>query len=154
MRALAFALVLFGGAALGKDRTSTARAEATPRIEALFKLAKVGYPPAQLYYRVFKKENEVELWAGNEGRELSLIKKYAICYASGGLGPKREEGDLQVPEGFYVFDEFNDKSNYHLALRVSYPNASDRVLGTPGKLGGLIYMHGNCVSIGCIAMED
>jgi murein L,D-transpeptidase YafK len=59
-----------------------------------------------------------------------------------------------VPEGFYELKSFNPQSNFHLSVEVSYPNASDRVLSHPKKPGGLIYIHGNCASIGCIAIED
>src|SRR5207248_2843528 len=125
---------LVSAAAPAKDRVAEARKATGAVISELFKAKKISYPPAQLYYRVFKAEKEVELWAGNAGEPLALVKSYPICAASGDLGPKREEGDLQVPEGFYVFDEFNASSNYHLALRVSYPNAADRALGTKGRL--------------------
>ena len=64
-----------------------------------------------------------------------------------------QQGDLQVPEGFYTIDLFNPTSAYHLSIRVSYPNESDRILGRR-PLGGAIMVHGNCVSIGCIAIED
>jgi murein L,D-transpeptidase YafK len=151
---LALLGALLAAPALAKDRVSEARKATQPKLVELFKAAGVAYPAAQLYFRVFKTENEVEMWAADKGQPLALIKKYPICYASGELGPKRQEGDLQVPEGFYAFDQFNATSDYHLAMRVSYPNPSDRVLGTKGKLGGLIYMHGACASIGCIAMTD
>ncbi len=41
------------------------------------------------------------MWSGPRGKPLTLVKTYPVCAASGELGPKREEGDLQVPEGFY-----------------------------------------------------
>jgi murein L,D-transpeptidase YafK len=94
------------------------------------------------------------VWGGEAGAPLALIKRYPICAASGGLGPKRKEGDLQVPEGFYELGRFNPRSSYHLSLEITYPNASDRLLSDPKSPGGLIYLHGNCVSIGCIAIED
>jgi murein L,D-transpeptidase YafK len=48
---------------------------------------------------------------------------------------------------------FNPWSDWHLSMKVSYPNASDRVLGeTP--LGGDIMIHGSCVTIGCIPIEN
>ena len=59
-----------------------------------------------------------------------------------------------MPEGFYELQSFNPQSNFHLSLQVSYPNASDRVLSDKAKPGGAIYIHGNCASIGCIAIED
>ena len=48
-------------------------------------------------------------------------------------------------------------SAYHLSLRVNYPNAFDRRRGAEDgrrRLGGDIMIHGNAVSIGCLAMGD
>jgi len=73
---------------------------------------------------------------------------------AGTLGPKRMEGDYQVPEGFYYINEFNPRSNYHLALGINYPNPSDRVLSDAFKPGGDIYIHGSCVTVGCIPVTD
>jgi murein L,D-transpeptidase YafK len=73
---------------------------------------------------------------------------------SGKLGPKRKEGDLQVPEGYYEIVDFNYHSKYVLSLGINYPNESDKILSKYSKLGGNIYIHGNCVSVGCIAMGN
>ena len=73
---------------------------------------------------------------------------------SGSIGPKRFEGDFQVPEGFYHINEFNPNSNYHLSLGINYPNASDKILSDSAKPGSAIYIHGNCVSTGCLAIAD
>lgn len=108
----------------------------------------------QIFIRAFKKEGELELWAKHSSGEYRLIKTYDICAASGELGPKRMEGDLQVPEGFYNINVFNPYSSYHLSLGVSYPNQSDRILGKKGRLGGAIMIHGSCVTIGCIPLTD
>jgi murein L,D-transpeptidase YafK len=83
-----------------------------------------------------------------------MIEEHPICAASGLLGPKRRFGDRQVPEGIYEIDYLNPRSAYHLSLRIDYPNASDRVRGDRSALGGAIMVHGDCVSIGCIAIED
>ena len=40
-------------------------------------------------------------------------------------GPKRREGDGRTPEGRYFVCTKNAASRYHLALGISYPNASD-----------------------------
>jgi len=144
-------LVLLGAP---KDRVADARARRSEDLAALLKQAGLTAKPTEVYLRAFKKERQVELWAGPRGKPLSLVKTYAICAASGELGPKRIEGDLQVPEGLYEVTELNPTSSYHLSLKVGYPNASDRVRSDPRKPGGLIYLHGNCVSIGCIAIED
>jgi murein L,D-transpeptidase YafK len=73
---------------------------------------------------------------------------------SGAMGPKRMEGDYQVPEGFYYINEFNPNSLYHLSLGLNYPNASDRILSDSSRPGNNIYIHGNCVSTGCIPISD
>ena len=112
----------------------------------------LSYPPRRLFIRIFKEEKEVELWV--RGREWKLAKTYPICSASGDLGPKRQQGDLQVPEGFYHIDRFNAWSSYHLSLGINYPNRSDRILGKRGSLGGDIFIHGDCVSIGCVSITD
>ena len=73
---------------------------------------------------------------------------------SGILGPKRKEGDLQVPEGFYYVNGFNPNSQYHLSLKINYPNASDKILSDKKTPGGEIFIHGKCVSIGCVPLTD
>lgn len=113
------------------------------------------YPPKALFMRVFKEDDALELWARPADKEpFVLVKELRICARSGSLGPKRREGDLQVPEGFYVINMLNPNSTYHLSLGLSYPNASDRILGERGALGGAIFIHGSCVTIGCLPMTD
>lgn len=148
--------VLCSNLLLAGDRVSEVRARRQADVKALVTRAGLTYPVAEAYLRVFKAEREVELWAsGRAGQPMVLIKRWSVCAASGEAGPKRQEGDLQVPEGLYEVSEFNPWSNYHLALKVSYPNASDLVRTTDrAHPGGLIYMHGKCASIGCIAIED
>ena len=64
------------------------------------------------------------------------------------------QGDYQVPEGFYYVNIFNPKSNYHLSLGLNYPNASDNLLSDSLQPGGDIYIHGNCITTGCIPITD
>jgi hypothetical protein len=59
-----------------------------------------------------------------------------------------------VPEGFYYINEFNPKSSFHLSLGLNYPNSSDRILGDSLQPGGDIYIHGKCVTTGCIPIMD
>lgn len=70
------------------------------------------------------------------------------------MGPKRQEGDGQVPEGYYQIVLFNNKSNYHLSMKINYPNASDVLLKEGSSPGGDIMVHGSCVTIGCLPMTD
>lgn len=107
-----------------------------------------------LFIRVFKSEGVLEAWVKPKGSSVfQLFKTYPVCATSGVLGPKRKQGDGQVPEGFYHIAAFNPYSNYYLSLGVSYPNESDKILGK-GNLGGDIMIHGNCVTIGCIPITD
>lgn len=108
----------------------------------------------EIYQRVFKYEKQVEVWMKNKGdAKFKLFKTYAICSSSGELGPKRVQGDGQVPEGFYYIESFNPVSSYHLSMKVGYPNKSDnkKAKGSPG---GDIMIHGNCVTIGCVPIEN
>jgi murein L,D-transpeptidase YafK len=108
-----------------------------------------------IYLRAFKYEKEIELWAKNKSDEsFKLIKTYDVCRTCGKLGPKRREGDLQIPEGFYHIDAYNPASSYYLSMRINYPNKSDKILGYKPKLGGNICIHGNCVTIGCLPITD
>lgn len=114
------------------------------------------YPPTEVFFRVFKNESKFEVWAMHPKTEkFKLVKTYAICHKSGVVGPKREEGDRQVPEGFYNIKVFNPQSNFFLSLGLNYPNKSDSILTTNKEApGGDIYIHGDCVSIGCIPLTD
>lgn len=108
----------------------------------------------EVYLRIFKYEKEVQVWLKSPGTsKFKLFKTYAICSSSGELGPKRTQGDGQVPEGFYEIESFNPVSSYHLSMKVGYPNKSDN-LKAEGKPGGDIMIHGNCVTIGCVPIEN
>ncbi len=120
-----------------------------------FEKQHLTWPPEALYIRSFKYDRQLEIWVKNSNKEsYKLFKTYKICMQSGTMGPKRVEGDYQIPEGFYQITDFNPNSNYHLSLGLNYPNASDRILSDPQRPGGSIYIHGNCVSTGCIAISD
>lgn len=107
-----------------------------------------------LCIRIFKSEQLLEAWVKPAGKSTyQLFKSFPICASSGSLGPKRRQGDGQVPEGLYSISVFNPYSSYYLSLGVSYPNAADRKKGN-GNPGGDIMIHGNCVTIGCIPITD
>jgi murein L,D-transpeptidase YafK len=110
---------------------------------------------AEVFLRVFKREQLVELWARDTHADtFVLIETLAVCGTSGTLGPKREKGDEQIPEGFYFIDVFNPVSQFHLSLRVDYPNAVDRARGVGRPLGGDIFLHGGCATIGCVPVTN
>src|SRR5690606_33287906 len=85
------------------------------------------------------------------------VHQYPVLAASGQAGPKLREGDRQVPEGFYAIESLHPNSRFHLALRVNYPNQSDRQRAAEDgrtNLGGDIMIHGSNASVGCLAMGD
>jgi murein L,D-transpeptidase YafK len=115
----------------------------------------ISWPLKQIYIRSFKYDSQLEVWArGQKNEPFKLLRTYKVCALSGALGPKRIEGDYQVPEGFYYINEFKPNSNYHMALGLNYPNASDMVLSDSIKPGNDIYIHGSCVTVGCIPIRD
>jgi murein L,D-transpeptidase YafK len=135
-------------------RIARAIKEKRPRLKQLFRKAGVAYPARRVFIRIFKKEQVLELWARARGGSYVKVKSYPVCAASGVLGPKRRQGDEQVPEGFYHVRVFNPWSAFHLSMGINYPNKSDRILGYRRNLGGAIMIHGSCVSIGCVAIEN
>ena len=126
-----------------------------PQLQLDLKAVKVNPDDFDIYMRAFKHEKLVEVWLKNTGDlKYKLFRTYDICASSGDLGPKRKEGDGQVPEGFYKIDLFNPTSEYYLSMRINYPNASDVILKEGLSPGGAIMMHGDCVTIGCLPMTD
>lgn len=137
-----------------EDRLAQMAANAGPVVRRLYAKAKMA-SPSEIYIRAFKEEKELEIFAASDrGVKMKRLAVWTIAFHSGGLGPKRREGDYQVPEGFYHIDRFNPRSNFWLSLGLNYPNASDRKLSDPSKPGGDIFIHGGRSSIGCLAMTD
>ena len=137
-------------------RVRQARADTEQIRDSLFRSAGVEYPPARIFIRAFKHERVLELWAADSlDAKFELISSYPFTAFCGDLGPKRKEGDIQIPEGFYHINLFNPASSYHLSMQINYPNLSDRIRATnKDHPGGLIFIHGNRVTIGCIPIGD
>ncbi|MCC2095408.1 MAG: murein L,D-transpeptidase [Hyphomicrobiales bacterium] len=159
MRKLA-GLAIVGAAALGvsgcqdEGGLNGGRAYAPIPERTLAMMDEIGttkYSPVLL--RAFKKESELELWKMKADGTYALLKTYPMCRWSGQLGPKRREGDRQVPEGFYYITakRMNPNSAYYLSFNVGYPNAFDRA---HGRTGSHIMVHGACSSRGCFSMTD
>ncbi len=124
-------------------------------LQKQFAAKKLEWPAKYMYIRSFKYDSQLEVWVKNEMNEpFKLFKTYKVCALAGSMGPKRMEGDYQVPEGFYYINEFNPRSEYHLSLGINYPNASDRILSDSSRPGSAIYIHGSCVTVGCIPIMD
>lgn len=147
--------VSFKAFQLSMPRVAQAFSQYDDALKNEFQKKGLAYPPQDIYIRSFKAQNEMEVWVKNPGVDTyKLFKTYKVCALSGSLGPKRWEGDRQVPEGLYFINHFNPKSDFHLSMLVSYPNYSDLVLGNKETPGGDIYIHGACYTVGCLPMTD
>lgn len=145
------------GRASVQERLAQYGPDARARLVPAFEQSGVPYPPKRFVLAAFKSERELHLIAAGPEQQLEFIKAYPVLAASGNLGPKLIDGDLQVPEGLYNIESLNPNSRFHLALRVSYPNEFDLArAGADGRtaLGGDIMIHGEASSIGCIAVGN
>lgn len=108
--------------------------------------------------RVFKQERRMDLL-----RRGKVIRTYRILLGDAPVGHKRQQGDERTPEGRYSITFRNDKSRFHLSLRVSYPNEADRAQAEKRGVdpGGDIMIHGGTPigydrdwTDGCIALTN
>ncbi len=138
------------------ERIALARERRIDEIESMFEEAGITYPPMEIYLRAFKLEDVLELWArGKEVKSFTRVKLFPILNRSGEPGPKRSEGDRQIPEGFYVVDRFNPMSKFHLSLGINYPNESDKIRTTNAERPGSdIFIHGKQWTVGCLPIGD
>jgi murein L,D-transpeptidase YafK len=93
-----------------------------------------------------------------------VLKSYDIALGFAPDGHKQFEGDGKTPEGLYYISHKNPDSNYHLSLRISYPNEADLAFAeTEGKSpGGDIFIHGGPNTrisqrdwtLGCVSVTD
>lgn len=137
------------------DRVKVAYDEKETLLKAIFDKKHLKWNDFQLFLRAFKQEELLEIWVKSANYQtFTLVKSYPFCTNSGTLGPKRKEGDYQIPEGFYHINRFNPKSNFYLSLGLNYPNASDLILSDKAEPGSDIFIHGACISVGCISITD
>jgi hypothetical protein len=138
------------------DVLATIGPAAEKRLRSRFAAAGVPYPPTRAWLLAFKAEKRIEVWAagGGPARKVAALP---LLGESGTLGPKLREGDYQIPEGIYRVTWLHPNSQYHLSMKLDYPNAFDREQAArEGRtnLGGEIFIHGSDVSIGCLAVGD
>ncbi len=137
------------------SRVKTAYSEKEVIVKKLLADNKIDNFNIDIYIRIFKQEKIVELWAKSKtNKTYSHITDYKICSSSGELGPKRLQGDGQTPEGFYFINRFNPYSNFYLSLGLNFPNQADKIITADTQPGGDIFIHGNCVTIGCVPLTD
>ncbi len=137
------------------NRAESAKAENWHTVSSAMQAIGLTINPLHVYIRCFKQEELVQVWVSNEAHEdYKLLRNYAFCINSGTLGPKRKEGDNQIPEGLYYIDRFNPNSNFHLSMGINYPNDNDLVHADKSQPGSDIFIHGECSSVGCISLGN
>lgn len=129
---------------------------ADERMKPAFAKAGVPFPPERISLLAFKEERVMELWAWHRAKWVHVLD-WPVLGASGKSGPKLREGDKQVPEGYYRVTLLNPNSNFHLSMKLDYPNAFDRTHAASDgrdRLGGNIFIHGTKSSVGCLAIGN
>lgn len=125
---------------LGASRA--ARAGGSP---TALPLPRPGRRPAVDLLRVVKHERK--LYALFRGES---VMTFNVALGRQPRGHKLQEGDGRTPEGRYYIVAARHDSDYHLSLKISYPNAEDRQrarqLGV--NPGGQIMIHGLDPAIG------
>jgi murein L,D-transpeptidase YafK len=117
--------------------------------------------------RILVEKSKRRLSVFANGKEL---KNYRVALGRNPIGAKQEEGDMKTPEGVYTIDSRNPRSDYHLALHVSYPSNEDIARATEHGVnaGADIMIHGiangagwigafhriHDWTAGCIALTD
>lgn len=86
-----------------------------------------------------KADRQMTLYDGD-----NELASYRIALGFAPIGDKQREGDGKTPEGRYRIDFKNPNSQFHLSLRVSYPDAEDRAEAAArgDDPGGDIFIHG------------
>jgi murein L,D-transpeptidase YafK len=137
------------------SRVKDAYSEKENTVKNYFLHKNLNYQGYDLLIRVFKKERILEVWCKSRGQAsyVQLLQVLLTAY-SGTTGPKRREGDQQIPEGIYHITNFNPQSKFHLSLRINYPNSADMYFADQHHPGSDIYIHGGAISNGCIAIGD
>lgn len=98
-------------------------------------------PAPTMVDRILVEKAERKLSIFREGK---LIKTYRVALGANPVGAKEQEGDMKTPEGVYKIDYRNPKSDYHLALHISYPSEEDnaRAAARGVNAGFDIMIHG------------
>ncbi|NWG70458.1 MAG: L,D-transpeptidase family protein [Parvularculaceae bacterium] len=72
------------------------------------------------------------------------VKTYRIALGFSPVGDKVRQGDGRTPEGVYRISLKNPNSQFHLSLKISYPDTEDRRAAARRGVdpGGDIFIHG------------
>jgi murein L,D-transpeptidase YafK len=112
--------------------------------------------PKKITLIAIKNSMNLEVW-GEKGDKMVYITSFPFSASSGKLGPKLQQGDHQIPEGIYGIEYLNPNSQFHLSMKISYPNSFDKKIAkiySIANMGGDIMIHGSNVTSGCIPLGD
>lgn len=104
-------------------------------------VARPGPTPAVRIERVVVYKSERRLDLIYKG---AVWKSYRAALGGNPVGHKMQRGDSRTPEGVYVLDRRNSRSQFHRSIHISYPNAADRASARKRGVspGGDIFLHG------------
>ncbi len=88
---------------------------------------------------VHKSQHKLYLYSGSR-----LLGEYKVALGLSPVGQKEREHDFRTPEGRYYLERRNTRSDFFLAIQVSYPNKEDQSRARKHRWapGGLIMIHG------------
>jgi murein L,D-transpeptidase YafK len=88
---------------------------------------------------VLKRQHLLQLWHGGH-----ILKEYKVALGGSPVGPKTQQGDHRTPEGRYILDSRNAKSQFYKSLHISYRTPVQRAAARKRGVapGGDVYVHG------------
>ncbi len=88
---------------------------------------------------VLKHQHILQLWHNGQ-----VIKEYKVALGGNPVGPKTQQGDHKTPEGIYVLDSRNPRSQFYKSLHISYPTPAQRSAARKRGVspGGDVFVHG------------
>lgn len=91
--------------------------------------------------RVVVIKSERKLYLESNG---TPFRVYRIALGPKPRGQKQQQGDQRTPEGRYLLDFKNDKSDFYKSIHISYPSLDDRLKAFQKGVdpGGAIMIHG------------
>lgn len=118
---------------------AAAQAAVAPVVPATLGIGPGGPLPIADSIVIEKKARRLTLY--HQGRPL---RSFLVALGANPVGDKRVAGDRRTPEGLFSIDGKNDKSDFHLALHISYPDSAHRARAESlgASPGGDILIHG------------
>ena len=73
-----------------------------------------------------------------------VAKEYKVALGGSPVGPKTQQGDHKTPEGIYILDSRNARSQFYKSLHISYPTPAQRTRARKRGIspGGDVFVHG------------